>query len=422
MHCLKCSISLVALLFATSAFAGPADTYAIHAMIAAAKPGAVIALPPGAYVEQRVTTLNPTATVTVKGGPGVTINGLGIDKSSNITFDTLEFTSATRTGLAINVGDSHDIALNNLNVHSATPGLSGVTLRDGSNLSLTNTEIHDLGTGIQLLNVEGAKVLNNHIHDINGDGFKSGNSNNVLVDGNLLENLTFVTGDHPDAIQFMTPGQTAGNHDIAITNNVYRRGTAVAGAQGIFLGNESNVPYQNVTITGNQIVGGMYRGISVSVGGDVTIKNNFVQGFADMSSGIFVDSISGTATIDGNVTSSAPAVDVGVTPKSTGKVAITNTKTVAAAAVGDVKAATAWLAAKTAPPVVVAPPTVNPLQAQLDAANARLAAIQAQVTADASTITQLQGQVTLAQQALAAEVAKEAALKAAVAKLLGLAA
>ncbi len=94
---------------------------------------------------------------------------------------------------------------------------------------------------------------------------------------------------HPDAIQFLTSGETAGVHDIVITDNVIDRGSGSA-VQGIFMTDQvGTLPYQNVTISGNMLVGTMYNGIMVNDGINLNISNNTVAGLPDMKSWIRVE-------------------------------------------------------------------------------------------------------------------------------------
>ncbi len=83
-----------------------------------------------------------------------------------------------------------------------------------------------------------------------------------------------MAGDHPDAIQFLTTGTTAASHDINITGNLITRGTGDA-VQGIFMRDEvGTLPYANVNIDNNMLVGTGYNGITVLGGKTVAVTNN----------------------------------------------------------------------------------------------------------------------------------------------------
>jgi Ca2+-binding RTX toxin-like protein len=275
----------------------------------------------------------------------VTVAGVELSNCSGLTFRDLEVTINSRLQNAFNVAGSSNIHLDGLDVHGATGGvLPGLMFRNSSNVSVTDTQFHDLGTAVCNMNSTGVTISDNRFKDLRGDGIQTTGSSNVTIDGNHFTDFHTAPGDHPDAIQFFTLNQTAAVHDIVITDNVVVRGAGDI-VQGIFLGNEIDMPYVDVTISGNKIIGAMYNGIAVGVGQNVNISGNIVQAYADQDSWIIIEH-SSNATIANNQTLSL------ITSTGNTGLSLSGNTTLAATSVGDVSI----LDHTPPPPVVVTPP------------------------------------------------------------------
>jgi hypothetical protein len=311
----------------------------------AAHAGDTIQLAAGNYGEINLNALNFSSAVTITSADPnhqAVITGLNVQNSSNLAFSHLELTpDAVSTYNATLQGD-HNITLDQLNVHGgATANGNGVMLRESTNVSLTNSNIHDLWNGVSHIHDDGVMISGNTIHGIATDGIHGGGSSDVTITGNVLSDFTPNPGDHPDAIQFWTSNTTASVHDLVVTNNIIERGTGAA-MQGIFMNNENNLTYENVTITGNAMVGTMYNGILVYNAANVTVANNYVQGDTDMNSKIWLDQITG-ATIHNNA-----ATDLEVLSGVTGATVSGNT-VIAQALIGDITQLNQWLGRDTTP-------------------------------------------------------------------------
>lgn len=358
------------------------DTYSLHtfiaAAIAAAPPGQPISVqvPPGAYPESHI-TLMPAVEVEVIGGPGVTVACLYASGCSNLTFRDIECTGVARTGLAVLITSCSAIAMFGLDVH-ATPAIAGVMIRDSTQIILDGSEVHDCGTGVSLLNASKVSITSNTIHDISSDGVHGAGSTQVTVDSNRIFNIASVTGDHPDAIQFFTAGTTTPPADIVITNNDIRRGTGNA-FQGIFLSDEATLGYTGVVITGNGVEAGMWQGIYVANAVDPVVNNNYVNGDGQVSG---AQTMSPWIMLAGKTTGGQ--VENNVSTGYNGLAAVpgliqSGNKTIPLAKPGDYSGLDAWWKTMTPPPPVITPPA-DPLQAALDAANARIDVLTDQLT------------------------------------------
>ena len=259
--------------------------------VKAALPGDTIYLAPGAYAAVSLAGMNPTGMVTITsldpGHPAV-IAGLTLTNSSNLTFSNIELTPKAQGAYGITLASDTNIRFDHINIHaSATVDGNAVLIRDSKNVSVTNSDIHNIGTGISFVNSNTVLLSGNTLHNIQSDGMHGGGTSNITITGNTFTDFSPKAGDHPDAIQFWTSGSTTSAHDITITNNIITRGAGAA-VQGIFIGADPTLPFHNVTITGNAIVGGLYNGIAFQSGDNVKIEHNLVQGYKDMNSWIFI--------------------------------------------------------------------------------------------------------------------------------------
>jgi Ca2+-binding RTX toxin-like protein len=280
------------------------DTGTLSAMLTLAQPGDVLALTPGTYSGVLIDGLNLGGVTITSADPlnPATITDLYVHNSSGVTFSKLEFTAIASFGdNAWRVTGSQDVHFDHLNVHGSLDNnpqddVIGMLIRTSSNVSVTNSEFQQLVNAVSHLDDTFLTVSGNYFHDLQTDAVRGGGSSNVVVSNNTFTNFYPKAGDHPDAIQFWTTNETTSAHDITVTDNIYMRGAGQI-AQGIFIRDEvGTLPFQNVTITGNTIVGGMYNGIAVLGGNNVTIDKNTVEGFPDQKSWVRLEDVTG-ATI-----------------------------------------------------------------------------------------------------------------------------
>jgi len=107
-------------------------------------------------------------------------------------------------------------------------------------------------------------------------------TNNVFTDFYPIN--TGGAGDHPDAIQLWSTNQDEPGRNITIADNLVYRGNG-SPIQGVFIRDTfDNLPFEDVNVSGNVILGGLYNGVSVDgvIGGEVS--NNLVIGFPDQRS------------------------------------------------------------------------------------------------------------------------------------------
>jgi Ca2+-binding RTX toxin-like protein len=278
----------------------------IHTL-SVARAGDTIRLASGNYGEVRLDGLR------VAGGLAITsadpahpavLTYLSLTNCQGLTFADLEFN--IRTGhLGVYANASSDIRLEHLDIHGVVDGDpttdgTGVSIRDSSGVLIANSEFHDLGAGVGLLNAHGLIVVGNQFHHIRSDGISGTASNDLLISGNHFRDFFPAADDHPDVVQLWTSASRA-TRNVMIADNVFERGAGRV-VQGIFL-KPDGIGFENVSITGNAIVGGMYQGISVTGAHGVTVADNLVLGYADMTSWIMLKDSSDASLYDNRSTS-----------------------------------------------------------------------------------------------------------------------
>jgi nitrous oxidase accessory protein NosD len=279
-----------------SASCGPrvtvSDSAKLQSALNNARDGQVIELMPGEYVLDKVQDLKFARGVTVTSADPVhpaVLDGIYLQDSTGLTFRDLEVKVDPRQKVgALVLGGGH-INLEALDVYGTGVGKGlGLRVMNASNVTLANLNVHDLEGGIAIVNTDTVSVLNSNIHDLEVDGILSAGSAYVTISGNRFTNFFPQPGDHSDAIQFFTFGTTKPTHDLTITDNTYVRGRGI-GAQGIFMNNEAGIPYENVTISGNAIIGGVYHGIAIALVDHLNLTHNLVEGYVDQTSWILID-------------------------------------------------------------------------------------------------------------------------------------
>jgi trimeric autotransporter adhesin len=313
----------------------------LSAAIQSAQPGDTILLAPGNYGSVSISNVQKTGEVFIGSAdpnrPAV-IQYLAIHGSTNLTFSGIEFAVKVNS-LGVGVLDSSDIRLERLDIHGVVDGdpstdPTGVSLQRSTNVTIAESTFHDLGAGIAYSDVTGMTVVDNRFSVIRSDGLSGTRVNDVVISRNYFTDFYPEAADHPDVVQIWT-SNAAPSRNITITDNVFDRGDGRK-VQGLFIKGDGAVGYENVVITGNAIIGGMYNGISVSVVNGLTISDNLVLGYADMSSWIQVLNSTNVFVTDNEATSFIIGSDNTNVVKS-GNV------TVAMPAIGDLTLYNSWL-------------------------------------------------------------------------------
>lgn len=297
-------------------------TSQLTAALATAKSGDSIFVASGSYSNINLKNINPLGNVLITSADPqhqAVLNDMVVSNSRNLTFSGLTLHTTGNSGITpFKVLSSANITLDHLNVSGPALGsaaeVSGLMIRMSTGITVKNSEFSNLRHGIELLDNSQIVIRGNFLHDIRTDGVHGGNDSNVTIAQNLFTNFHPAVGDHPDAIQFWTTNTTASAHDFTITGNSIIRGAGDP-IQGIFLRDQvGTLPFGNVSITNNLVVGGMYNGIFVNGATGVDISKNIVVAFPDQKSWIRTEGVS-NLSVNANMSTAyvlpAPGVPAG---------------------------------------------------------------------------------------------------------------
>ena len=173
-------------------------------------------------------------------------------------------------------------------------------LRNASHVEVTRSSFSGTRYGIGLLNSSHISLTANEFSGLQTDGIRGGGVDDLAITGNVLTGFTPKPGEHPDGIQLWSTNQTSPAKGITIRDNLIARGLGRM-TQGIFVRDTNGkLPFEDVVIEGNLIVGSMFNGIAVLGLDGGRIANNKVVAFADQRAWIRVDGAQNT-TITGNI-------------------------------------------------------------------------------------------------------------------------
>jgi hypothetical protein len=165
-------------------------------------------------------------------------------------------------------------------------------------VSIQDSEFQQLIDGIGFLDSTKLVFAGNYFHDLGADGIHGGGSSSIQISLNYFTDFRPGPEVHPDAIQLWTSNTRTSARDILIKGNVFARGRG-GPSQGIFVTDQvGNLPYQDVTISDNLLIGTMYNAITLQGGRDAKISGNQVYSFADMPARIWVQMTNGTVLTD----------------------------------------------------------------------------------------------------------------------------
>lgn len=263
-----------------------------------ARGGETIRLAPGRYDAVSYRGLRFTNPVTITSANATSraeLTGLALTDVKGVKVTNLKLTDITPTTTNdFMVMGSSDIVFDKVLVSSgqvsSTYENGLMMIRSSTNVTVTRSQFAQARYAISLLDNQGVVIRANYFRDLRTDGVRGGHNVNIEIADNLFTDFLPVNGDHPDAIQFWTTNETVASSNIKVADNVIVRGKGTQ-MQGIFLRDETQkLPYRQVSITGNTVIGSMYHGILISNAVTPTVRNNRVAGMSDMRSWISVPS------------------------------------------------------------------------------------------------------------------------------------
>jgi hypothetical protein len=172
----------------------------------------------------------------------------------------------------------------------------GVLVRNSQGVLIHNVEATGVNYGIVFMDGDHVEIRDCIVHHCQCDGIRGGGANDLTIEGNVVHSLRPVEGEHPDAIQVWTTNVYRITERVTVRNNLYYPGdnAGTMTAQGVFFRDQISAGYRDITITGNAVIGGIYQGVCMPgtpefMAEDVTVCDNFVQGWVGQRSWVRVD-------------------------------------------------------------------------------------------------------------------------------------
>lgn len=275
-----------------------------------AQAGDEIRLAPGRYDSVVLQGIAPSGNVTITSADPsnpANFSGLMVTGASNLTFSNVKMTVPDNsfTWYHFQIMNSSNIKI--VNSVFDGPGMtpvqetSGLIVRNSSNVTIDSSEFKNLVWGVHFFDNTGITVTNSLFHDIRQDGIRGGANSQVVYSYNFFTNFHPTPDEHADAMQFWTTNTTQAASDITVIGNVVVRGASGLPIQGVFMRDEvGTLPYTNVTIADNIIIGGAYNSITLDGAVSGKITGNSVIAFPDQEAWIRTLNTTTVVDVSGN--------------------------------------------------------------------------------------------------------------------------
>lgn len=272
-----------------------ATTAELLAKVKTALAGDVIKVAPGNYLGVTIRAVNPAGNIAITSAdpanPAI-FNDLHMSDSSHISITSIDMNVLTGSTV------SFDFQIQNVsNVQFSQVAFTGtgfdplvkapgLQVRDSENVTISDCHFTQLVYGLSLIDNTYISVTNSTFHEIRTDGIRGGGNSHVYLGYNFFTNFHPSTENHSDAIQFWTSDTTTSATDFTIIGNVYVRGDTGEHSHGIFMRDILGIPFENVTIKDNLILGAGYNGLTLDGVASGTVSGNTVVAFDDIDSWI----------------------------------------------------------------------------------------------------------------------------------------
>lgn len=286
---------------------GRAGSSEVAAKVMKAGKGGIVHLAPGNYGEAVFKNVNAPGVVVTSANPAspAIFTGIFVRNSSGIRFENIRLDARVSVQkFPIMVVGSRGIGFTGLDATGEGTGLnpksvSAMMIRNSSDVAVENSRIRLFWHGISMLASQRVRISGNELRDLRTDGIRGGGLSDTVIENNFITDFRPAEGDHPDGIQLWSVQQKEGSRNIVIRDNAVVRGRGDA-AQGIFINEQvGTMPYTNMTITGNLVLGGRFNGISLIHVNGVKIEDNIVSGLPDRLSWIRLEKATG-GSVAGN--------------------------------------------------------------------------------------------------------------------------
>ena len=189
---------------------------------------------------------------------------------------------------------------------------AALMIRNSGNVTVTRSDFSESRHGLSFLKVTNMTITHNQFHDLQTDGVRGGGVDTILIANNMFTDFYPAPKDHPDGIQLWSTHQTEPGRNITIRDNLVIRGKG-GPTQGIFIRDTfRKLPFENVVITGNLIMGARFNGIAISGVVGARIEDNDVIAYPDQKSWIRADGATDVEISNNRSTAYASRTPAGV--------------------------------------------------------------------------------------------------------------
>lgn len=247
--------------------------------------GGIIRLRPGTYDLIEIADMRFSSPLILEAGEGGTppiVQALNIRNVQNLQIRGLTFEPAdgkASGGHIVTVETSRDIVVSrNLfqaNTRNPSQRIRAALFREVSGVTAEDNVISGLDRGFIYNRSSTVKVTHNLFQKLTTDALNFFECDTVAIEGNRFLEFKVDPGQHADYIQFWTRGAKVASRNIVIRHNVMLQGTGDP-VQGIFMDNDGDIEYADVTIERNLIVQGSPHGITIVRAANVNIKDNLL--------------------------------------------------------------------------------------------------------------------------------------------------
>lgn len=227
----------------------------------------------------RVDTPAIVAGLTIRGSHNITIRNLIVRPPQMSVAEAA--VKGAEAQSASTVRNSRAITIDAVSFEGAPiPGAmgtgTGLMLRGTVGSRIVGCRFSHFRYGLAFLSGEAMQIERNEFHSLRTDAIRGGGVSNLTIAGNVVSDLKPDPGDHPDGVQLWTANETKPARSIRIRDNLILRGRGGI-IQGIFVrDNKLQLPFEDMEISGNLVVGSMYNGIAVQGARRVSITGNEV--------------------------------------------------------------------------------------------------------------------------------------------------
>lgn len=241
-------------------------------------------------LEKAMNAAGPGDTLVLKrGGYGVVV----VPRKSWQTPITIDARDATVAGVVIRGASGVNW------VGGAVVGsVYGIWIRQSSRVEVRGADVSKAARGIVVASSTDVKLIKNKLHDLRTDGIDVVGQR-VLVEGNTIDTMSPIKGDHPDGVQIWSADDMK-SRDITVRNN-----KITGRMQGVFA-RSTKFGLENIVITGNRVLTTYQNGILLQDTKNSVLTGNVVKALVTGANRANIRSSGTGNTVCGNVVPDVP--------------------------------------------------------------------------------------------------------------------